>query len=618
MVRGHGVGRTFDDAPKRPIARKTLIRVSKLYRPYRSTLITVAILIFISATLMIATPLLIRQIIDVAIPNSDRTSLYWLTGWMIGVAVASGVISYGTNYLNMRTGLTVMEDLRLAVYGHLQKLPLSFFTSTRTGDLQTRISGDVSSTQMLLTDTLGVLLSNSVVVISAVIAMLVISWQLSIVALVTLPIFTLAMFKVGKRRRELTRRTQKSLSDLTSRTGETLSVSGVMLSKTFGREADQFESFKQNSSELTTLSLRQAMTGQRFSVVIQTFFTMTPAIIWLIGGYFIIKADSSISMGDIVAFTAIQARLLFPMAGLFMRGIQISSSIALFDRIFEYLDIDPKIKDPVKPVLVDPANFKGDIVYSDVGFRYSKNSTGDKKTSLKDESSPFKLKDISFSVPSGGLTALVGPSGAGKTSVGYLLARLYDADSGSVSIDGINVKDMAQADLSKLIGVVSQDSFMFHGTIRENLVFGKSEATEAEMIDATKAAQIHDLIDGLPSGFETMVGERGYRLSGGERQRLAIARAILSNPRILLLDEATSSLDTLSERLIQQALTRLRQGRTTVAIAHRLSTVIAADQILVMERGKISDRGTNEELLDRSSLYRQLYEEQFTAIPSLS
>jgi len=612
------MGRTFDDAPKSPIARKTLIRVSKLYRPYRSTLITVAFLIFISATLMIATPLLIRQIIDVAIPNSDRTSLYWLTGWMIGVAVASGVISYGTNFLNMRTGLTVMEDLRLAVYGHLQKLPLSFFTSTRTGDLQTRISGDVSSTQMLLTDTLGVLLSNSVVVISAVIAMLVISWQLSIVALVTLPIFTLAMFKVGKRRRELTRRTQKSLSDLTSRTGETLSVSGVMLSKTFGREADQFESFKQDSSELTTLSLRQAMTGQRFSVVIQTFFTMTPAIIWLIGGYFIIQADSSISMGDIVAFTAIQARLLFPMAGLFMRGIQISSSIALFDRIFEYLDIDPKIKDPVEPVAVDPANVKGEIVYSDVGFRYSEISIGDKKTSPKDESLPFKLKDISFSVPSGGLTALVGPSGAGKTSVGYLLARLYDADSGSVSIDGINVKNMAQADLSKLIGVVSQDSFMFHGTIRENLVFGKSEATEAEMIDATKAAQIHELIDGLPSGFETMVGERGYRLSGGERQRLAIARAILSNPRILLLDEATSSLDTLSERLIQQALTRLRQGRTTIAIAHRLSTVIAADQILVMEKGKISDRGTNEELLDRSSLYRQLYEEQFTAIPSLS
>jgi len=634
LVRGHGghMGRAVDDAPKRPIARKTLIRVSKLYRPYRSALITVAILIFVSALLMIATPLLIRQIIDVAIPAADRTQLYWYTGWMIGIAAVSGAISYGTSFLNLRTGLTVMEDLRLSVYAHLQKLPLSFFTSTRTGDLQTRISSDVASTQMLLTDTLGVLLSNSVIVISAVAAMLVISWQLSIVALITLPIFTFAMFKVGKRRRELTRRTQKSLSDLTSRTGETLSVSGVMLSKTFGREADQFDDFKKNSSELTVLSLRQAMTGQRFSVVMQTFFTMTPAIIWLIGGYIIIDENSSISLGDIVAFTAIQARLLFPMAGLFMRGVQISSSIALFDRIFEYLDIDPKIKDPENPVAVDPANFKGEIKYSGVGFKYSEipavaraetnDSNGAKKNErkrlAKDSEPSFTLSNIDFSVPSGGLTALVGPSGAGKTSVGYLLARLYDADTGSVSIDGINVKDMAQADLSKLIGVVSQDSFMFHATIRENLVFGKSDATEEQMIDATKAAQIFDLIDGLPERFDTVVGERGYRLSGGERQRLAIARVILANPRILLLDEATSSLDTLSERMIQQALTRLREGRTTVAIAHRLSTVIAANQILVMDGGKISDRGTNEELLERSSLYRRLYEEQFTAIPSLS
>ncbi len=612
------MGGSIDEAPKRPIARKTLIRVSKLYQPYQSALVTVAILIVISALLMIATPLLIRQIIDDAIPNSDRTNLYWLTGWMIGIAAVSGAISYGTNYLNMRTGLTVMEDLRLTVYAHLQKLPLSFFTSTRTGDLQTRISSDVGSTQMLLTDTLGVLLSNSVIVISAVAAMLIISWQLSIVALVTLPIFTFAMFKVGKRRRELTRRTQKSLSELTSRTGETLSVSGVMLSKTFGREADQLVQFKQNSSELTVLSLRRTMTGQRFSVVMQTFFTMTPAIIWLIGGYFIIDTQSSITLGDIVAFTAIQARLLFPMAGLFMRGVEISSSIALFDRIFEYLDIDPKIKDPAKPVLVDPANFKGVIEYRGVGFKYIEIPVSTKDQLLKEKSSPFSLSNIEFSVPSGGLTALVGPSGAGKTSVGYLLARLYDADTGSVSIDGINVKNMAQADLSKLIGVVSQDSFMFHATIRENLVFGKPHASEQEMIDAAKAAQIFDLIDGLPEKFETVVGERGYRLSGGERQRLAIARVILANPRILLLDEATSSLDTLSERMIQQALTRLREGRTTVAIAHRLSTVIAADQILVMQAGKIADRGTNDELLERSSLYRRLYEEQFTAIPSLS
>ncbi|MDG0869128.1 ABC transporter ATP-binding protein [Candidatus Lucifugimonas marina] len=627
MVRGHGVrharlGRPLDDAPKRPMSRETLVRVAKLYKPYRKALIAVAVLILVSASLLVATPLLIRQIIDDAIPNSDRTLLYWLTGWMIGVAAVSGVISYSTNYLNMRTGLTVMEDLRLAVYAHLQKLPLSFFTSTRTGDLQTRISSDVASTQMLLTDTLGVLVSNSVIVISSIVAMLVLSWELSIVALVTLPIFAFAMFKVGKKRRELTRETQKSLSDLTSRTGETLSVSGVMLSKTFGREADQLSSFKKNSSELTILSLRQTMTGQRFSIVMQTFFTMAPAIIWLLGGSFIIGERDSVSLGDIVAFTAIQARLLFPMAGLFTRGVQISSSIALFDRIFEYLDIDPKIKDPEKPVEVVPAKFRGDIEYQNVGFGYSElelpRSAKKRAKCERKTDSLFKLSDISFSVQSGGLTALVGPSGAGKTSVGYLLARLYDADSGAISIDGINVKDMAQADLSKLIGVVSQDSFMFHASIKDNLLFGKSDATEEEMVEATKAAQIFDLIDGLPERFDTVVGERGYRLSGGERQRLAIARVILANPRILLLDEATSSLDTLSERLIQQALTRLREGRTTIAIAHRLSTVIAAEQILVMDGGKIADRGTNEELLERSSLYRQLYEEQFTVIPSLS
>ncbi|MCH7971939.1 MAG: ABC transporter ATP-binding protein [Chloroflexi bacterium] len=614
MVRGHGaradLAGGLDDLPKRPIARKTLARVARLYRPYRIALITVAGIILISAVLQVAAPLLIRQIIDDAIPNADRRLLVWLTGGMIGIAAISGGLSLGTNYLNTRTGLTVMEDLRLAVYSHLQRLPLSFFTSTRTGDLQTRISSDVASTQLMLTDTLGVLISNSVIVIASVVAMLVISWELSLVALVTVPIFAGTMLSVGRKRRALTRETQRTLSDLTSRTGETLSVSGVMLSKTFGREADQLEQFKDNSSRLTALSLRQAMTGQTFFVVMQTFFTMAPAIVWLIGGYILTGGSNTLTLGDIVAFTAIQTRLLFPLAGLFNRGVEISSSIALFDRIFEYLDIDPKIKDPANPVEMDPATVRGEIAYRTVGFRYeSVKSNGD---------APFALRDIDFAVPSGSLTALVGPSGAGKTSVGYLLARLYDADTGAVTIDGVNVKDMTQADLSKLIGVVSQDSFMFHSSIRENLVYGKPDATEEEMVAATKAAQIFDLIDGLPDRFETTVGERGYRLSGGERQRLSIARVILANPRILLLDEATSSLDTLSERMIQQALARLRKGRTTVAIAHRLSTVIAADQILVMENGRISDRGTNEELLARSTLYRRLYEEQFTSIPSLT
>ncbi len=611
------MGVDLDNAPKRPVTRKTLVRIIGLYRPYVRSLIFVAFLIVFGAALLVASPLLIRQIIDVAIPSGDRSYLIQLSSWMIGLALLSGVMSFGTSYLNARTGLTVMEDLRLAVYSHLQKLPFSFFTSTRTGDLQTRISSDVAGTQTLLTDTVSVLVGNSVNVTSAIVAMLIISWELSLVALVTIPLFTVAMVRVGKKRRELTRETQRTLSDLTARTGETLSVSGVMLSKTFGREADQLDKFKNNSSDLTRITLKTVITGQRFSAVMQTFFNVTPAIIWLLGGIFIMNARESVTLGDVVAFTAIQARMLFPLAGLFMRGIEISSSIALFDRIFEYLDIDPKIKDPAQPVAVDPARFRGDIEYRNVGFMYSEVEASKNRNGTRTKGY-FTLQEIDFRVSSGALTALVGPSGAGKTSVGYLLARLYDVDSGAITIDGIDVKEMTQADLSRLIGVVSQDPFMFHASIKDNLQFGKPDATEEEMIEVTRAAQIYNLIDGLPERFDTVVGERGYRLSGGERQRLAIARVILANPRILLLDEATSSLDTLSERLIQQALTRLREGRTTIAIAHRLSTVIAAEQILVMDGGRIVDRGTNEELLERSSLYRQLYEEQFTAIPSLA
>ena len=611
------MGVDLDDAPKRPVTRKTLVRIIGLYRPYVRSLIFVAFLIVFGAALLVASPLLIRQIIDVAIPSGDRSYLIQLSSWMIGLALLSGVMSFGTSYLNARTGLTVMEDLRLAVYSHLQKLPFSFFTSTRTGDLQTRISSDVAGTQTLLTDTVSVLVGNSVNVTSAIVAMLIISWELSLVALVTIPLFTVAMVRVGKKRRELTRETQRTLSDLTARTGETLSVSGVMLSKTFGREADQLDKFKNNSSDLTRITLKTVITGQRFSAVMQTFFNVTPAIIWLLGGIFIMNARESVTLGDVVAFTAIQARMLFPLAGLFMRGIEISSSIALFDRIFEYLDIDPKIKDPAQPVAVDPARFRGDIEYRNVGFMYSEVEASKNRNGTRTKGY-FTLQEIDFRVSSGALTALVGPSGAGKTSVGYLLARLYDVDLGAITIDGIDVKEMTQADLSRLIGVVSQDPFMFHASIKDNLQFGKPDATEEEMIEVTRAAQIYNLIDGLPERFDTVVGERGYRLSGGERQRLAIARVILANPRILLLDEATSSLDTLSERLIQQALTRLREGRTTIAIAHRLSTVIAAEQILVMDGGRIVDRGTNEELLERSSLYRQLYEEQFTAIPSLA
>lgn len=613
MVHGrHGYTATPEDAPKRPLRHGTIRRVISLYAPYKLALGAVVFLVLSTAILGVATPLLIRQIIDVAIPDNDMNLLYLLVGGMLVIAAVSGAMNLAQAYLNVRTGFRVMQSLRISVYEHLQKLPLSFFTSSKTGDIQSRLANDVSSTQLVLTDTLGTFVSNSAVVISSVIAMLVISWQLSLIAFLTVPVFVFFTVRVGRRRRRLTGETQRALADLTSRTGETLSISGVMLAKTFGRDQDQLAQFDENNRRLASLSIRQAMTGRGFFVVVQTFFTMAPAIVWLLGGLFISEGRYDISLGDIVAFTTIQARLLFPLSGLLNRGVDVTSSLALFDRIFEYLDIDPAIKDPANPVVLEPTKVRGEVAYKNVGFSYSTPDEG------KSKDKPFELGGINIDVDSGGLAALVGPSGAGKTTVGYLLARLYDPDAGSITIDGVDIRDMKQRDLSRLIGVVSQDSFMFHTSVRENLLYGKPDANDVELEEATKAAQIFDLIDRLPERFNTVVGERGYRLSGGERQRLAIARVILANPRILLLDEATSSLDTLSERMIQQALARLREGRTTIAIAHRLSTVIAADQILVMENGRITDRGTNDELLERSELYRRLYEEQFTAVPSLA
>ena len=613
------------DAPRRPIKRATLRRVVRLYSPYRLQLGTVITLVLVTAALGVVTPLLIREIIDNAIENRDRPLLIWLVSAIIGITALSGVFNLLQAYLNTKVGLNVMRDLRRRVYNHLQKLSLSFFTSTRTGDIQSRVSNDVASTELVLTDTVSNVVSNSAIVISSVIAMLLISWELSTVALVTVPIFVFFTVRVGRKRRRLTGEQQRALAELTARTGETLSVSGVMLAKTFGREQEQMEKFEEDNDRLTALSIRRQLTGRGFFVVVQTFFTMAPALVWLLGGLIILGDDpnaSNITIGDMVAFTTIQVRVLFPLSGLLNRGVDVTSSLAVFDRIFEYLDMEPRVKDPERPVEIDRGRVSGDVRFNEVAFRYPRDEraiaiSAEMESPPNEGDSSFKLGPVSFDAAPGTLTALVGPSGSGKTTVGYLLSRLYDPDSGSVSIDGVNVRDMRQRDLGRLIGVVSQESFLLHTTVRENLKYVKPNATDDELIAAAKAAQIHDTVAAMPKGYDTVVGERGYRLSGGERQRMAIARVMLKDPRILLLDEATSSLDTLSERLIQQALSKLMQGRTTVAIAHRLSTVIAAQQILVMRNGEIVERGSHVELLDNSELYRRLYEEQFTAVPSL-
>ena len=648
---------------------------SSAYTPTTSGILgIVALLVLVTAALGVVTPLLIQRVIDDALPQQNMDLLLWLIIGMVAAAGISGVLNLIQSRLNASVGFKVMEDMRHTVYNHLLKQPISFFSSTKTGDIQSRLANDVSSTQLVLTDTVVNILSSVTVVVAALVAMLILSWELTIVAVCTLPIFAYLSRIVGARRRRLTRQMQRTLADLTAKTGETLFVSGVIVAKTFGRETEQLREFQDTNTQLTGVSIKQYMTGRGFFVVVQAFFTMAPAFIWLVGGIFIIDGSDRVTLGDIVAFTTIQARLLFPLANLLQRGVEISGSLALFERIFEYMDIKPTIVDPVNPVKVDPTTAKGEVAFDNVSFTYSESEleridarhrvkasqhpnsgmrggppagtasgdgqmvpempaqppiamrgrsatleepafrAGDNGKDLDDV--PFSLSNISFTAGAGELTALVGPSGSGKTTIGYLASRLYDADFGAVRIDGVNIKDITHDNLTQLVGVVSQNPFLFHASVRENLLYGRPSASEHELVEASKAAQIHDTIAAMPEGYDSIVGEHGYRLSGGERQRLAIARVILADPRILLLDEATSALDTLSERLIREAIARLREGRTTIAIAHRLSTVIAANQILVIEGGKICARGPHEDLITKSDLYRRLYEEQFTVMPS--
>lgn len=648
MMHGGSGNRTGFNAPtpdtaRKPLRKGTLRRVLRLYQPYQWQLGSVILMVLVTAGLGIVPPLLIKRLIDDTLPNNDRADLLWLVSLMIGVTVASGVFNLIQAYLNTGVGLNVMRDLRRRVYSHLQMLSLSFFTRTRTGDIQSRVSNDVASTELVLTDTVSNVVSNSAVVISSVITMLLISLELSAVALVTVPIFVFFTVRVGRKRRKLTGESQRALSELTAWTGETLSVSGVMLSKTFGREQEQMERFHEYNDRLTDVSIRRQMVGRSFFVVVQTFFTMAPALVWLVGGIIITgnaPDQSSVTVGEIVAFTTIQVRVLFPLSGLLNRGVDVTSSLAVFDRIFEYLDMPPRVKAPERPVDIEIDRVQGEVRFENVVFAYpsdeltplavlkrdNREQSGEGMSNgLADQTgitpteeavdNTFVLGPLSFTAQPGTMTAIVGPSGSGKTTTGYLLSRLYDPTSGAIKIDGVDIRDLRQRDLAKLIGVVSQESFLLHASVKENLRYGKPEATDDELVSAAKAAQIHETIIAMPGGYDTLVGERGYRLSGGERQRMSIARVMLKNPRILLLDEATSSLDTLSERLVQQALSRLMEGRTTIAIAHRLSTVIAAQQMIVIEKGQIQDRGTHAELIHSSDLYRRLYEEQFASRP---
>jgi ATP-binding cassette subfamily B protein len=613
------------DHDGRPIARATVRRVVATFRPYRRQVGWVAAAIVATSGLGVVNPLLIKKIFDQALfgnppgdcagtPCPQLPTLYGYVALMVLIPIVTGAIGVGQTYLANLVGLRVMQDLRNALYRHLQAMPLRFFTTTRTGEIQSRLANDVGGVQSVVTDTASSILSNVVVIASTLIAMGLLSWQLTVLSLSMLPFFLWLTARVGRARREVAASTQKTLADLTAVTEETLSVSGILLSKAFGRQAYEIERFRGENERLTGLQIRQTMIGRSFFAIVGTFFSITPALVYLVAGWVIDgNPATSITAGTIVAFTTLQSRLFFPIGSMLQVSTEVQSSFALFDRIFEYLDMPHEIRDAPDALRLSPADVRGGVRFRDVRFRYEGGAV-DTPVSPGDEprdAREWTLDGVDLEVPPGQLAALVGPSGAGKTTMTYLIPRFYDVQEGSVEIDGVDVRRIALDSLGEAIGMVTQETYLFHDTVRRNLLYGKPDATEDELEAAARAANIHDRIVELPEGFDTVVGERGYKLSGGEKQRLAIARVILKDPRILILDEATSSLDTTSERLVQAALVPLMRGRTTIAIAHRLSTILSADVIFVLDRGRVVERGTHADLLDRGGLYARLYEQQF-------
>ncbi|MFT4039039.1 MAG: ABC transporter ATP-binding protein [Thermomicrobiales bacterium] len=603
----------------RPIRAATVKRVAGFFRPYRWQVALTVFAIAVVAVIGLVNPLLLKLIIDDAIPNRNLPELYGYVALMIVLPIVTGLIGIGQTWLNTQIGQHVMRDLRNALYEHLQQMPLSFFTATRTGEIQARLSSDVSGVQQVVTDTATSIVSNLATAISTVVAMAFISWQMTLISLGMLPIFLVLTYRVGNIRRDVQGETQKTVADLTAQTEETLSVSGMLLSKAFGRQEHELSRFRDVNARLTALQIRQQMVGRWFFMIIGTFFSITPAIVYLYAGVQIIGGAQDLSIGDIVAFTTLQSRLFFPLGQMLNVQVEIQGAFALFDRIFEYLDLPVSITDRPGAVTLDATQTAGRVRFDHVAFAYEQppDAAAELVEGVEIEApaavTPFHLKDIDFVVEPGQLAALVGPSGSGKTTIAMLVPRFYDVDAGVVSIDGTDVRDVTLASLGGVIGIVTQETYLFHATIRENIAYGRPGAALDEIRSAAQAAAIDARIMELPDGYETVVGERGYKLSGGEKQRIAIARVILKDPRILILDEATSALDTHSERLIQAALDPLMRDRTTLAIAHRLSTILAADLILVVERGHIVERGTHQELLARSGLYARLYREQFAA-----
>ena len=586
-------------APKIP---DLLPRIAALFAPHKKALTVTIVLVLISAAVSVIPPLLTKLAFDEGLfPATGRPNvpiLLELVGTMAILWVSSAGLGVWQTHLTATVGNTVMGALRVRLFGHLQSMELAFFTRTKTGIIQSRLQNDVGGVADVLSNTISSVIGNTVTVLAAFVAMLVLSWQLTIVAVILLPVLVIAQRRVGQVRARIATKTQESLSDMTAITQEALSVSGILLAKSFNQQPAEIGRYRDENENQISLQVRQQMSGQWFFATVSIFLSIIPAIIYIVAAWLITR-DVLVTAGTIVAFTTVQARLLFPLLGLMRVALDLQTSSALFARIFEYLDLNPAIVDAPDATTVNAAQL-GRVQFENVIFRYPDAPLDSAAT----------LKGVSFDIKPGQFVAFVGPSGAGKTTVSYLVPRLHDVSDGRVLFAGMDVRALTQESLVSNIGIVSQETYLFHATIAENLRYAKPDATEAELIVAATAANIHGTIASFPDGYDTVVGERGYRLSGGEKQRIAIARVLLKDPAVLILDEATSALDSISEAIVQEALDVASTGRTTIAIAHRLSTVIAADVIFVIKAGTLVERGTHRELLAIGGVYSELYAQQ--------